>query len=109
MIVLQIRLCDQLMISAGSADLIASALRRAAGEWLPIETAPRDGHKILLAKFVGHPDHATCLWWCVAGHWSARWKNWNDGIEPCGLADPTYWREVPKPFPFPAPPEPDHD
>lgn len=70
-------------------------------EWRPIETAPKDGTRLLLAKFAGHPDHESCLWWCVTGHWSSKWKNWNDGIEPCGLADPSHWMHVPKPWPMP--------
>ena len=60
-------------------------------EWHTIDTAPKDGTRILLARIVGHPAHATALWWATAGHWSTRWKNWNDGVEPSGLADPNYW------------------
>jgi hypothetical protein len=63
--------------------------------WIPIETAPKDGSKILLAKIVGHPAHPTALWWAVAGSWSARFNNWNDGIEPAGLAQPNYWSPLP--------------
>lgn len=59
--------------------------------WQPIETAPKDGTKVLLGKIVGHPDHETALWWAVRGYWSERWKNWNDGVEPSGLAGPTHW------------------
>jgi len=55
------------------------------------ENTPRDGTKILLAKIVGHPDHDTALWWVCRGFWSEKWNNWNDGIEPSGLADPTHW------------------
>jgi hypothetical protein len=62
--------------------------------WRSIETAPRDGTKILLAKIVGHPDHDTALWWVARGSWSSKWKNWNDGVEPCGLAGPTHWLPV---------------
>lgn len=63
-------------------------------EWRPIETAPKDGTKILLAKIVGHPDHDTALWWACRGFWSNKWNNWNDGIEPSGLAGPTHWVPV---------------
>lgn len=59
--------------------------------WRDIASAPRDGTKILLAKIVGHPDHPTALWWATRGYWSDKWKNWNDGFEPSGLADPTHW------------------
>lgn len=65
--------------------------------WRPIETAPKDGARIILAKIVGHPAHPTSLWWACAGHWSDRWGNWNDGVEPCGLAGPTHWMPLPPP------------
>lgn len=58
------------------------------------ETTPRDGTRILLAKIVGHPDHETALWWATIGHWSSKWNNWNDGIEPAGLASPTHWLPI---------------
>jgi hypothetical protein len=61
----------------------------------PIDTAPRD-RRIVLAKIVGHPDHPTALWWMTLGSWSEKWKNWNDGIEPSGLAGPTHWADIPK-------------
>jgi hypothetical protein len=63
--------------------------------WQPIETAPKDGTRIVLAKYVGHPDHISSLWWMTLGFWSSRWQNWNDGIEPSGLADPTHWMPLP--------------
>ena len=62
--------------------------------WRPIETAPKDGTRILLAKIVGHPDHATALWWASIGHWSSKWNNWNDGIEPSGFVPPTHWLPI---------------
>jgi hypothetical protein len=58
------------------------------------ENTPRDGTRILLAKIVGHPDHETALWWATVGHWSSKWNNWNDGIEPAGLVPPTHWLPV---------------
>lgn len=83
--------------------------------WRDIESAPRDGSKILLAKYGWSNDAGDAvqgsdewkrrildqtrrkygLWWCVAGHWSARWNNWNDGVEPSGLAGPTHWMPLP--------------
>lgn len=63
------------------------------GEWKDISTAPTD-RRILLAKIVGHHDHPTALWWAITGAWSSKWMNWNDGVEPCGLADPTHWSEI---------------
>lgn len=65
-----------------------------ANGWRSIETAPKDGTRILLGKIVGHPDHPTALWWATMGYWSDRWNNWNDGIEPSGLADPTHWMHL---------------
>lgn len=58
------------------------------------ENTPRDGTRILLAKIVGHPDHETSLWWATVGHWSSKWNNWNDGIEPAGLVPPTHWLPI---------------
>ena len=65
--------------------------------WLPIETAPKDGTRLLLAK-IGR-DESECgvgVWWACTGNWSDQWKNWNDGIEPCGLSAPTHWMPLPK-------------
>lgn len=73
-------------------EMLTTALKQF--EWKPIETAPRD-KKILLGKIAGHPSHPTALWWAVAGAWSERWQNWNDGIEPAGLAQPNYWCQLP--------------
>lgn len=73
--------------------------------WQPITTAPRDGTKVLLAKIVGHIDHPTAIWWVVQGFWSDKWHNWNDGIEPSGLAGPTYWMPVPRALAAPAQPQ----
>jgi len=94
------------------ARAIESALQPA---WRDVESAPKDGSKILLAKYGWSNDAGDAvqgsdewkrrildqtrrkygLWWCVAGHWSARWNNWNDGVEPSGLAGPTHWMPLP--------------
>jgi len=71
--------------------------------WRPIETAPKDGTKILLAKiaeikaapdfgFEGEPPQ---VWWRCQGWWSDKWNKWFDGVEPSGLAGPNYWMPVP--------------
>lgn len=100
-----------LNIDAGGATMGALADARAAlseakaGGWQPIETAPKDGTRILVARIgatggVQHlgieatPVHV--MWACV-GYWSAKWNNWNDGFEPCGLAGPNYWQHLPPP------------
>lgn len=85
-------------------DQVATLRTSLTGGWRPICEAPKDETRILLGKFVGHPDHATSCWWVIAGRWSLKWKNWSDGVEPCGLAGPTHWMEIPKPWPFPTPP-----
>lgn len=67
-----------------------------AAQWQPIETAPKDGTKLILAKIGLSSDQGPFeVWWASSGSWSARWQNWNDGIEPCGLADPNYWMPMP--------------
>ena len=69
-------------------------------DWKPIEKAPRDGTPLILSKWVGHVDHPTAFWWIVRGYWSVKWNNWNDGMEPCGLAGPTHWileSDLPRP------------
>ena len=86
------------------ADDLLAALNP---DWQPIETAPKDGSRMLLAKFgwalvapitafsaeTGPKEHR--LWWGVVGFWSDLWLNWNDGVEPSGLAGPTHWMPIP--------------
>lgn len=79
--------------------------------WQSIESAPKDGAKMLLAKIApvkGLPDFniepkAPYIWWATSGFWSEQYKNWNDGFEPTGLAKPNYW--MPLPLPLPQAPE----
>jgi len=82
-----------------NAEMVRDALNRAPTPelaWRPIETAPKDGSDLLLAKIVGHIDHPTAVWWMVKGSWSLKWTKWWDGIEPCGLAGPTHWMPIPR-------------
>ena len=67
-------------------------------KWQPIDTAPRDGSKILLAR-IGRNEVGENLgiWWACSGFWHSRYENWNDGIEPSGLAHPTHWQPLPPP------------
>lgn len=80
-----------------TADLAALLSYVEGMKWRPIESAPKDGTRLMLAKIVGHPANPTALWWACAGLWSDRWNNWNDGVEPCGLAGPTHWLPLPPP------------
>lgn len=90
--------------------------------WADIEGAPKDGSRLLLARF-GWANDATglepgstewraaiwdnnrrayLLWWACIGFWSEKWQNWNDGIEPSGLSEPTHFKRLQV---LPAPPE----
>ena len=66
-------------------------------EWQPIETAPTDGTRILLAR-CGKTETGADLgvWWACAGWWSDKWKVWFDGVEPSGLHKPTHWMHLPE-------------
>lgn len=65
-------------------------------EWIPIENAPKDGTRLLLARFGDNEvGDDLGLWWAASGAWSARWKNWNDGVEPSGLHKPTHFMRIP--------------
>lgn len=90
-------------------------------QWQPIESAPKDGSKIILAKFgfindtgdakIDSPEwyeriwdntrRKYAFWWSASGFWSDRFSNWNDGVEPSGFNNPTHW--MPQP-PIPSPP-----
>lgn len=98
---------------------LLEALREASAKatWQNISTAPKDGSDMILAKYGWTPivdglepgspewrwrifDEAAPreyrLFWLTKGHWSKDWQNWNDGSEPCGLAEPTHWRPLPE-------------
>jgi len=88
--------------------------------WQQIGDAPKDGTPLILARFGWANDTGEAvpgsdewrrriwdnsrrtysLWWVCKGHWSGKWNNWNDGLEPSGLNDPTHFQ------PLPAPPVP---
>lgn len=71
--------------------------------WRPIAEAKQDGSEMLLSRWgwsstkplirpPGEDDERVWrLWWLAKGHWSERWQNWNDGVEPSGLAGPTHF------------------
>lgn len=89
--------CSAAIALCDPADLAALLSYVEGMKWRPIESAPKDGTRLMLAKIVGHPANPTALWWACAGLWSDRWNNWNDGVEPCGLAGPTHWLPLPPP------------
>lgn len=59
-------------------------------KWHPIETAPKDGSRILAA----HWDEVGCYWRRFTVFWNAHFEGgfWQNG----GLKEnPTVWRELP--------------
>jgi len=104
-------------ITSEAADKLRTQPSAVPG-WQDISTAPRDGTKIILARFGFTTDttgleidgkewrerifdwKATTiysLWWACTGSWSDKYKNWNDGVDPCGLNKPTHWQPIPAP------------
>lgn len=69
--------------------------------WQPIETAPKDGARVLLAKFGWAEDmegnNEYRLFFSVSGSWWTERDYWTDGLEK--LIPPTHW------MPLPAPPQ----
>lgn len=68
--------------SASLADEVLAL--RAAMEWKPIETAPKDGARIILASI------KPCFFDCAPGYWLIDrnyWRNWMN-------CEPTHWRPV---------------
>lgn len=76
--------------------------------WREISSAPNDGQKIILARITeqkkedidfGDSYEPPRICWAALGFWCKRYKNWNDGLEPSGLASPTHWM-LPPPTPI---------
>lgn len=76
--------------------------------WRPIESAPKDGSKILLAKIIpASEDRDAAIWWAVMGFWFHERRvarslgqltirdHWTDGSE--WLGEPTHWMPIPAP------------
>jgi hypothetical protein len=72
------------------ADAIAAALLEAAGEWQPIETAPRDRTRILGTRLGGH-DIDVIFW--TGGNWFSQ----SNEISMWAAFPPTHWRDLPAP------------
>jgi hypothetical protein len=93
----------------------AEAIEQAQADdgWLPIEQAPRDGTRILVAKIGwifkdvveafkdGHEpaEQGWHLYFATTAYYAADKGYWTDGLEK--LVEPTHWRSV---GPLPAPP-----
>jgi hypothetical protein len=83
-------------------EWIAKALFEAAGQWQPIETAPKDGTEIILfwpslESYDGkssEPRRGVGKWCAPAGYFTEHWAldgRWTPGD------DPTHWRPLPTP------------
>lgn len=60
-------------------------------EWMPIETAPKDGTLVLIVT-----AHASPISGYFAAYWSTEWEMWrfhNEGF----VRDPTHWVPLPPP------------
>ncbi len=85
------------MVAAAPAAPVAQAVP-VAGEWMPIETAPKDGNPVLL--------YLPAPWGRIEiAYWFAHWENWQClGDKPntvrdeyCGIGSelPTHWMPLP--------------
>lgn len=63
--------------------------QRATTDWQPIETAPKDGTRIL-AWNSGWEQPTIAHWYSYPGGSNNRWDN-DDGVELC----PTHWMHLP--------------
>ena len=64
------------------------AAERAKGEWLPMETAPKDGTRVLLR---------TCCPYPTVGYFHDAYELWFSEESDRRLADPTHWQPLPAP------------
>jgi len=95
---------DVVMIAIARLEQLEKALE--AQQWKPIESAPKDGSKILLAS-LGYAmnwdegcvleDKALSVGWASSGFWSKQFNKFWDGSEPCGFANLTHWQPLPTP------------
>jgi hypothetical protein len=62
-------------------------------EWQPIETAPRDGRRVLLCR-AKHPEP----WSAHTGYWHKSREIWSPmGMYPERNPNPTHWMPLPEP------------
>lgn len=92
-------------VSRQALDIVLLSLARAgleagkADEWLPIETAPKDGTKLLLGRFTNGKDEIDHNGYMVVDHWRSPpqhdftgWGKFNMQYWPA-----THWRHLPAP------------
>lgn len=86
--------CDNPAPGAGMSQEDAVEYVRAdlVPQWQPIETAPKDGTRVLLHSPDTHTYTGIAASWCIIDE---RWEEW-DSNHPCL---PTHW------IPLPAPPK----
>lgn len=71
---------------------ISRVLREAAEGWRPIETAPKDGTRVLL---FGPRTDGSGNYQDVGGWWRNNWRPFEDDY--CAFNHPHYWRPLPSP------------
>ncbi len=69
---------------------IAAIQSDAQPQWQPIETAPRDGTYIILARYIDGR-----FIWASNAKWSVEFNRFWDGAEPSGFHCPTHWIQLP--------------
>lgn len=83
------------------------------GDWQPIETAPKDGTRVLLCDADGY---IACASWDSYWQWIERGSDYATEVWGAGELKPTYWQPLPAPptglasstpSPLPAAPYPD--
>jgi len=76
--------------------LSLAADRLEAQGWKPIESAPKDGTRVLVTRWprTGHTD-PTKIAWCYAD--SPAFKEWRIRLNKGLRYDPTHWRPLPAP------------
>jgi hypothetical protein len=72
------------------ADLDAAADAIEGRGWQPIETAPKDGTRVLVHSPETHTYTGIAAVWCIINE---RWEEWGDHY-PC---HPTHWKPLDPP------------
>lgn len=65
-------------------------------EWQPIETAPRDGRKVVLANFYdGGPHPQDARWSLWIDYWRPYFEGYGEGFGSTGRGWATHWAPLP--------------